>query len=564
MKIIFISLNKTNLFFIFLFLIQVFFFYQLTPIDFECDAGALYATGKFLYDVITLNNFNLTVGYRPPGFNLYTIFTGLYLFDSFYPWIFVNIFFSLISFIIFNLFINNFNKFTQIFGNIILLSSNILLIHSKLFLEMHLLTNLLLLNIFFCYKFYSSNKLIFFYTTILIAVFMFYTRFDMIFVLFFDFIFCNFILLKKNSLKKFIKNFLIISSICFLSLFTWLSAKHLFLIHTNENKNFESQSQFILGSYTSLNHQTGAQLLWRINNDLRNTIKLNDPENYIFNFLNRDNGPYARELYTILNEAVLNPQVIKKIESFKNKMHPLSKESRHLSKLQNYNKHYGLYLYDDPKIIVDQIFSSKFESFYYPLQIQILLIEHIGRIKADKLLKNVSIEIINKNKNIRQEITLQFFESIGLGLKNEKSLFFNAANEIVWLNISPINIGDCSKSVMSDNLYKQYEKEYNNKSKTINSKSETFYKVIAYSKNFIFELTSFIIIVFSPFALILYKRNIFMLLTLTKYLSSVFIISIFSSIVGHKYDNYLSVFMIFISIFIFNELVNQIKKIKKN
>ena len=131
-------------------------------------------------------------------------------------------------------------------------------------------------------------------------------------------------------------------------------------------------------------------------------------------------------------------------------------------------------------------------------------------------------------------------------MKNEKSLFFNAANEIVWLNISPINIGDCSKSVMSDNLYKQYEKEYNNKSKTINSKSETFYKVIAYSKNFIFELTSFIIIVFSPFTLILYKRNIFMLLTLTKYLSSVFIISIFSSIVGHKYDNYLSVFMIFI------------------
>ena len=54
-----------------------------------------------------------------------------------------------------------------------------------------------------------------------------------------------------------------------------------------------------------------------------------------------------------------------------------------------------------------------------------------------------------------------------------------------------------------------------------------------------------------------------MLLTLTKYLSSVFIISIFSSIVGHKYDNYLSVFMIFISILIFNELVNQIKKLKK-
>ena len=428
---------------------------------------------------------------------------------------------------------------------------------------MHLLTNLLLLNIFFCYQFYNSNKLVFFYSTILIAVFMFYTRFDMIFVLFFDFIFCNFILFKKNLLKKFINNFLIISSICFLSLFIWLSAKHIFLLYTNENKYFESQGKFILGSYTSLNHQTGAQLLWRINSELRNTIKLIDPDNYIFNFLNKDNGPYAEELYFILNEAVLNPKVIKKIENFNDKMHPLSEETKHFSKLENYNRHYGSYLHSDPKIIIDQIFSSKFESFYYPLQIQLLLIEHIGRIKADNLLKNVSLEIIKKNKIIRQEMSLQFFESIGLGLKNEKSLFFNAENQIVWLNISPLNIGGCSKLAMSKNLYNEYEKEYYNKSKTINLKSEKFYKVIAYSKNFIFELTSFIIIIFFPFALILYKRNIFMLLTLTKYLSSVFIISIFSSIVGNKYDNYLSVFMIFISILIFNELVNQLKKFKK-
>jgi hypothetical protein len=157
-----INLNKINISFILLFIINIFFFYNFTPIDFECDAGSFFSTGKFFYDFIFSTNYEFQVSYRPPGFTIFNILSGIYIFDSFYPWIFLNYFFSFSTLIIFNLFFNKFNKITLIIGNIILLLSNILLIHSKLFLEMHLITNMIFLNIFSCYYFFKTNKLKFF------------------------------------------------------------------------------------------------------------------------------------------------------------------------------------------------------------------------------------------------------------------------------------------------------------------------------------------------------------------------------------------------------------------
>lgn len=547
-----LNLNKINILFILLFFINIFFFYNFTPIDFECDAGSFFSAGKFFYDFIFSPNYEFQISYRPPGFSIFNIFTGLYLFDSFYPWIFLNYFFSFFTLIMFNLFFNKFDKITLIFGNIILLLSNILLIHSKLFLEMHLITNMIFLNIFCCYYFFKTNKIKFFYISILLSIYLFFTRFDLIFILIFDYFYLNFLLYKKNSIRKFFINFFIISSICSLTLFIWLFAKHIFLDLTNEDKFFKDKSEFFIGSFTSLNHQTGAQLMWRLNNDLRNSIKLKDPDNYIYNFLSLENGPYSKILYDTLNEALKSKDLKEKIKYFSNKMHPLDPMFYHLSDSENYNRHYGKYIDKEPNKIVEQMFSNQFESFYYPLQIQIILIEHIGRIKTDKLLKNVSYEIINSNPVIKTEISHQFLESISLSLRDNKNLFFNASNDLVWFNIKPINIGNCAFLSLTQNLYSQYENEFIKKSHTKNDFSNKLFLIVSYLKNLIFEFTGFVLIISIPYLLINFKNNKFTIFLYLKYFSTVFIISVFSPIVGHKYDNYLSVFMIMIVCLIIN------------
>ena len=552
-----LNLNKINISFILLFIINIFFFYNFTPIDFECDAGSFYSTGKFFYDFIFSSNYEFQVSYRPPGFTFFNILSGLYLFDSFYPWIFLNYFFSFSTLIIFNLFFNKFDKITLILGNVILLLSNILLIHSKLFLEMHLITNMIFLNVFSCYYFFKTNKIKFFYFSILLSIYLFFTRFDLIFILILDYFYLNYLLFKKNSTKKFLINFFIISSICSLTLFIWLFAKHIFLDLTNEDKFFKNKTEFIIGSYTSLNHQTGPQLLWRLNNDLRNSIKLKDPDNYIYNFLNLENGPYSKILFDTLVEALKNKDIKEKIKYFSDKMHPLDPIFYHLTNIENYERHYGKYIDNESNKIVEQMFSKQFESFYYPLQIQIILIEHIGRIKTDKLLKNVSYEIINNNPIIKIEIFHQFLESLSLSVRNNKNLFFNASNDLVWFNIKPINIGNCAYTSLTQNLYDQYENEFIKKSYTKNDLSKKLFLTVSYLKNLIFEITGFILIISIPYLLFYFRSNKFLIFLYLKYFSTVFIISVFSPIVGHKYDNYLSVFMIMITCMIIHSFLKK-------
>lgn len=557
--------NKINYLFLFLFLIQIYLIYSFSPIDYECDASAFYSTGKFFYDFIFSSEYEFNVGYRPPGFNFFTIISGLYSFDSFYPWILFNYILSIVSFLILNNLLNKFSKLTLIIGNIFFLSSFVLIVHSKLFLEIHLITNLLLINVFICASYLKTYKIKYFYFSILIGLYLFFTRFDLIFVLFFDFIFFSIFLFKNSNIKYFLKHFISISLICSITLFLWLLAKHIFLTLTGEGIFFDEKSKFLLGSFTSLNHQTGPQLLWRVNNELRQTIN-SFSEKYTYNYLNISNGPSSEQLFITLSNAFKNKRVLDKIFEFKDRMYPLYSKFSHLSPNENFNKHYGG-VEKNPNKIVNQIFSNQFESLYYPLQIQIILLEHLGRIQTDKLLKEVAIEMIKSNPEIQKEIFNQFLDSFGISFRKNNNFFFYHGDTINWFNIGPANIGNCAYNTLTINLYREYNYEYEDKSQYNNDFSSNIYKIVSNLRTKIFEITSFIMVVL----LVLLRPNLngwknqLFYLIFFKYLFSVFIISIFANTMGQKYENYLMVLLIFLAILLFEKSINHINSFfKKN
>lgn len=559
----FLGFNKINLLFLLVFLSQILVINSLAPIDYECDASAFYSTGEFIYNFIFSSSYEFKVGYRPPGFNFYTIISGLYLFDSFYPWIILNFILSIITFLFLNKLLNQFSKITLILGNILFIFSFIFLIHSKLFLEIHLITNLLFINIFTGYYYLKTKKIIYFYYSIILGLYLFFTRFDLVFILFFDFIFFSIILFRNSRLKFFLKHFISISFLCSLTLFMWLLAKHLFLFLTGESQYFNEKSEFLIGSFTSLNHQTGPQLLWRVNNELRQTLNTKS-DKYVYNYLDKSNGIASEMLFITLSNALRDENVLDKIFKFKDKMYPLYSKYNHLSPNENFNRHYGD-VKTNPDKIVNQIFSDNFESLYYPLQLQIILIEYIGRIKTDELLKKVSFEMIKSNKQIRNEIFNQFLDSFGISFRKENFLFFYHDKTINWFNIGPVNIGNCAMNTLSKNLYDEYNYEYNSKSRYNNTTSLKLYEILTKSRTLVFEISSFLMIIL----LILLRPKFFIwkdqliYLLFCKYLFSVLIISIFANTLGQKYENYLMVILLSLTILLIEKLYNNLNILKK-
>ena len=555
-----LGLNKINFFFFIVFIVQIIFFYILSPIDYECDASAFYSTGKFFYDFIFSSEYEFNIGYRPPGFNFYSILTGLYFFDSFYPWIIFNYILSILTFFLLNKILNDFSNFTLIIGNILYVFSCILLVHSKLFLEIHLITNLLFINIYFCFHYLKTKEIKYFYIVIFLGLYLFFTRFDLIFILFFDFIFLSIIFFKNSNYKIFFKHLSLISLLCFITLFIWLFAKHIFLVLTEENKYFKEKSEFLLGSFTSLNHQTGPQLLWRVNSELRQTINSNS-EKYTNNYLDINNGSATEQLSTILFDALRDEKVLNKIFEFRDKMYPLHSKYSHLSPNENFDRHYKD-VWVNPEKIIQQIFSKDFESLYYPLQLQIILIEYIGRIKTDKLLKNVAFEIIKSNREIQKEILFQFFDSFGISLRKSNLFFFYHGESINWYNIGPLNIGNCAFDTLSTKLFNEYNFEYNFRSQYKNETSRQFFQFVSKARTKVFEISSFLMIIL----LMILRPKIFswkdqlIYLLFLKYLFSVFLISIFANSMGQKYENYLMVLLLMLTILLIEKFIISIER----
>jgi hypothetical protein len=291
-----IVITTINIFFISLFL-------YYSPFDIECDGSLFFKTGKFFYDFLFSENYSVVFNYRPPAFPLYLILTGTFFFDSLYPFVITNVLLTLISPLLIYFSLNYYGKLKALIFTLFFLFSTILYINLKSSLEIHLITFFIILNISSLINFYNKKKLIFLYLTIFSALLATFTRFDVIFVLFFNLLFLIYFLVKDKSLFKHI-------AICYsfvgITFALWMVIKflvlYLYFYVPSSNLNLRDYAKnnkvsLFISSVTSLNHQTGAQLFWRLNNDIRASLNANKNNKYVYNFLDKNNGSDTLKFY---------------------------------------------------------------------------------------------------------------------------------------------------------------------------------------------------------------------------------------------------------------------------
>lgn len=152
-----------------------------------------------------------------------------------------------------------------------------------------------------------------------------------------------------------------------------------------------------------------------------------------------------------------------------------------------------------------------------------------------------------------------FISAFGIFYDKGAITVFENWGGITWYNIKPINIGGCAKNGLSENMYQQYEDEYNENSLIYNQNSKKLKEISGYLRDFSRNLFGLLMIVLLPFIVIGKNKTIGFTL-LTKLLCTIFIISIFSGIVNTKYENYLLVYMIFIVLIASNNAIDLFKR----
>jgi len=523
-------------------------FFNLSGIDMECDTSHSYLVGRTINQILFGGNDLLVFSFRPPGYPIFLLLSGVYFFNSFWA---VIISHSILTFIALTFIYYSFTLYKRFYGilfSIIYILLLFLYTHIKGTTEIHFVNILLIISICSLIIFLKKEKIFFYYLSIFSIIVGVFSRGDTAPLLLTIFIFSNYILLqsKKINLKNKIKSFSIISFIIFFTFLTWFLAKGLFFYHYG-NKSEKHNKDVFIGSFTSLsfNHQGGAQKFWKIQNNDRPEIN-NIYDTKIKNYLDINNGPKSKELYNVLLDSFKNKETLTKIYGWKGRMMGIG---NHDPKTDAWEDHYEG-IKDNPKKIVDKIFNKNLESYFYPDQLREILAWSISRVKGDKLLNDVSKEIIENNPRLKEVYLPNFIRAYGFT--------YNSANKITKLdslqgvsysNFDSFNAGNCPKLALTKKMFNEYKYEYEKRSVLTNDKSKIFKGFVDTERGFTRIILS-IISVASMFFIFFYKEKLMAIFLNSSFISSNLLVSYFIPPVG-KTENYLLTLLVFNAFYFF-------------
>ena len=538
--------QKTQI--VFLLSIQVIFcfvFFQYAPIDFECDAALNFSYGKTIYNLISGNVNEITVSYRPPGYQFFLVLSGVYFFQTFNAIIFSNIAISfLLIFLIYKAFIN-FGKNLAFVCTLIYQLSLLPYLNIKTGFEMHLVNLCVVLTFYSIINYRFTKKKIYIYLGTFSALGATFTRFDNIFLIPIFFLFLLFLEFKLNQ-KKNIKHIAINFSIIFLVFFLWKLSVSIFFYKFGlaEVEQFNKKNFIKSISSLSLNHQTGGQLMWKLFNNDRTQYWFFDNE--IKNFFNVNNGPESVKLYKLLIKLMKNDNVITTIKSYQDSMYPINEERKNQSPLQEWGNHYGG-IEIDPEKVVKNVFNPEFESHYYPIQIPTIIYTGLGRVEGDKILKNVSFEVMFKYK-LYKLIFRDFFNSLGISFnpKDNTIKLLNSKGGYSWSNTVPFNGGNCPEKSLPKKMFEEYKIEYNQKNFIDNVNSKILKNVINNTMDLIRNILGpFVIISIMAVFLFNLKFKDIILFSAFSYISINVLSNLFVPTITFKIESYSFSFLIF-------------------
>ena len=530
-----------------LLLIQIIFcflFFNYTPIDFECDAALNFSYGKTIYNFISGNFNELTVSYRPPGYQFFLILSGVYFFQTFNAIIFSNIAISfLIIFLIYKSFIN-FGKNLAFTFTLIYQLSLLPYLNIKTGFEMHLVNLFLVMTFYSIINYRFNKKNIFIYLGTFSSIGATFTRFDCIFIIPIFFLILFFIELRFNH-KKNVKHFAVNFFFIFLVFFLWKLAVSIFFYKFGLAEVEQGNKRNFVKSLTSLslNHQTGGQMMWKFFNNDRTQYWFFD--NKVYNFFSLNNGPESIKLYNELIELMKKKSVIIAIESYRNSMYPINEQRMSQSPQQEWNNHYKE-IRTDPEKVVKRVFNPNFESHYYPIQIPTIIYSGLGRVQGDKILTKVSLEIMYKYK-LYKLIFKDFLASFGLSFnpKNNTIQLLNVTGGYSWSNTVPFNGGNCAQVSLPEKMFNQYKTEYNQNNHIDNLNSKFLKNIINNNMDFIRNILGpFIIISVIVIFLFNLRFKDIILFNALSYISMNMLSSLFVPTVTFKIESYSFSFLI--------------------
>ena len=536
----------------FIYLLNVIFiiiFYNFSGIDMECDTSLSYMVGRTIHQLLFGGSYDYVMSFRPPGYSIFLLFSGVYFFKSFWAIIIAHSFLTFIALGFIYYSFNLYKRFYAILFSIIYILLFFLYTHIKGAAEMHLVNTLIIISSCSLIIFLKKEKIFFYYLSILSIIYAVFTRGDVAPLLLTVFFFSNLILYKSKKifLKQKFKNFFIISFVIFFTFLTWTVSKGLFFYYFG-NKSEMQNKKIFTETFTSLsfNHQEGAQRFWKVQSYDRIIINQIYHAN-IKNYLDINNGPKSKELYQVLLKAFQTEDVVKRITNWKGKMYGMGDDD---IKVDTWKKHYGEIKYD-PKKIVDRIFDKNFESYYYPDQLREILAMSITRVKGDKLLGNVTNEIKVKNQNLQTAHFSTFVQAYGFLFNpiNNRLNFDLVQHGIYLFNIDSFNAGNCPKISLPMTMYEEYIHEYEKRSVLKNNKSKLL-KSFADTQRDIVKKICGIVSFLSLFFLIFYKEKLIPIFLNLSFILSNLLVSNFVPPNG-KTETYLLSLLVFNSFYFF-------------
>ena len=433
--------------------------------------------------------------------------------------------------------------------------------------EMHLMNFFVVM--FFCSLIlsYSIKNKKYIYLSFIFALLATFTRLDGIVLLPIAFI-SNFLIIFQIN-KKLFKDLFYCFLIVFFTFFLWFFSVASFF-YMNGHVNIErGKLNTFTKSLTSLsfNHQTGGQLYWRFlmdvkghHNALLNSNSNSFEQDYVTNLLDKNNGPYSKNLYEKLISAYEDPLVKKfNINFYKDKMLPMmvsaknfkGKDYHNMTKEEIWFDHYGQYE-NSPEKFADAVFSENTDSVYYILHVPEILAQHLGRIETNKLLMGVMKETSSNHSLIFKNIFSSFLKSYSINwnyMTEDISLFIYPAG-IAWYNSIPFNGGNCPKNDLPQNMFEEYESSFNTKVFINNSYSKALKNYINFTRDLIRNLLAPITLLFILLSLIpkysLHKLFIFS--SAFAYFLNSLLVSIFATTTAFKVESYTFSYL-FVSLF---------------
>ena len=401
---------------------------------------------------------------RPPNYSLFLFSSGMFFFDSFKPFIFLQCLLSITSVCLFFYIIQTLtdNRIYSLILCLVFALTSIPYILITFVSAEQLLYFFIILTIFSIVKFFKNQKVKYIYVGTISSLICWLTKWEgqLIFISFMLFILMHCIK-NYNSNKKLLIHGVMIFTVIVFSLLSWTSVRS---FNTNNFSSIfkvsdSSMNQFIWRFYSSLpsritDYEKKFNMMKSDSGKFISDIYPNQAPGTLI--INVKNGPYTEKLYNLINKSLKeNPDAYLKLKK------PLDESYLDRDQIKNnvnyYNDLFGKFISSDE--VVDNIFKQP-NIFYFNFFDQ-QINSYLNKKEKSDLYFNIILESLKQYPVILVSTFLDFFYAYGINFRDhmlhDKQIYASVDDNNF---IMPYNGGMCAENNLTKSHFKEYQKSH--------------------------------------------------------------------------------------------------------